>query len=120
MSDAHPPSRSPLVAGLAGRCPRCGAGRLFDGYLTVRAVCATCGLGLADHDTGDGPAVFVIFILVAVVVPVALAVDAAFAPPLWVHAVLWSVAVLGGTVGLLRPLKGLMVALHYRHRGPES
>ena len=52
--------------------------------------------------------------------PVALAVDAAFAPPLWVHAVLWSVAVLGGTVGLLRPLKSLMVALHYRHRGPES
>jgi len=120
VREPHPPTASPLIAGLACRCPRCGAGRLFDGYLTVRPSCEICGLDLADHDTGDGPAVFVIFILGAVVVPVALAVDAAFAPPLWAHAVLWAGAVLGGTLALLRPLKGLMVALHYRHRGAES
>ncbi|HEY9567166.1 MAG TPA: DUF983 domain-containing protein [Thalassobaculum sp.] len=114
MSGAHSPSA--YAAGLACRCPRCGRGRLFDGYLTVRPVCDACGLDLASHDTGDGPSVFVIFILGAVVVPLALTVEAAFQPPLWLHAALWSVAVLGGTLALLRPLKGLLVALHYRHR----
>ena len=104
------------MAGLACRCPRCGRGRLFDGYLTVRSTCETCGLNLSDHDSGDGPAVFVIFILGAVVVPLALAVESAFEPPLWLHAVLWGAVILGGTLALLRPLKGLMVALHYRHR----
>lgn len=118
MSDAHGPSPSPFVAGLLCRCPRCGRGRLFDGYLTVRSSCEACGLALADHDTGDGPSVFVIFILGAIVVPLALSVEAAFHPPLWLHAVLWSAAVLGGTFALLRPLKGLLVALHYRHRSP--
>lgn len=93
---------------------------MFDGYLTVRPACAACGLPLADHDTGDGPAVFVIFILGAVVVPLALWVEATFEPALWVHAVLWGTAVMGGTLALLRPLKGVMVALHYRHRSPES
>lgn len=120
MSDAHGPSPSPLAAGLSCRCPRCGRGRLFAGYLTVRPVCESCGLALADHDTGDGPAVFVIFILGALVVPLALMVEAAFEPPLWLHAVLWSAAVLAGTFALLRPLKGLLVALHFRHRSPGT
>jgi uncharacterized protein (DUF983 family) len=120
MSDAYGPPPSPIVAGLACRCPRCGRGRLFDGYLQVRDACEACGLHLADHDSGDGPAVFVIFILGAVVVPLALWVEATFEPALWVHALLWGTAVIGGTLALLRPLKGVMVALHYRHRGPGN
>ncbi len=114
------PPPSPVVAGLTCRCPRCGRGPLFGGYLTVADDCPVCGLRLADHDTGDGPAVFVIFILGAVVVPLALWVEAAFEPPIWVHAALWSAAVMGGTLALLRPLKGLLVALHYRHRSPGT
>jgi uncharacterized protein (DUF983 family) len=120
MSDAFGPPPSPFVAGLTCRCPRCGVGRLFDGYLTVRAVCGYCGLSLADHDTGDGASIFVIFILGATVVPMALAVEASFQPPLWLHAVLWSVVILAGTLALLRPLKGLMVALHFRFRSPHD
>ncbi|EDP66499.1 hypothetical protein BAL199_15598 [alpha proteobacterium BAL199] len=120
MSDAFGPPPSPFVTGLRGRCPQCGVGRLFDGYLSVREICESCGAALSEHDTGDGPAVFVIFILGAAVVPLALAVEAAFGPPMWLHAVLWSAVILGGTLALLRRLKGVMVALHYRHRGPGS
>ena len=57
------PRVSPIAAGLACRCPRCGRGRLFDGYLTVAARCSACGLDLSKADSGDGPAVFIIFIL---------------------------------------------------------
>ena len=78
MSDALDPPPSPFVAGLRCRCPQCGQGRLFDGYLTVSETCEACGTRLSEHDSGDGPAVFVIFILGALVVPLALTVEAAF------------------------------------------
>ena len=56
MDGTDYPPVSPLKAGLACRCPRCGRGKLFSGYLTVGAPCGVCGLDLSDHDSGDGPA----------------------------------------------------------------
>lgn len=107
---------SPLRAGLLCRCPACGKGRLFDGFLTVVERCAACGVDLRAHDSGDGPAVFIILILGFVVVGGALAVEMAYAPPLWVHAMIWPPLVLVGSLGLLRPFKGVLVALAYHHR----
>ena len=75
------PPVSPFAAGLACRCPRCGRGRLFDGFLTVVPRCAVCGLDLSPHDSGDGPAVFLIFILGALVVPIAIFAEVWFEPP---------------------------------------
>lgn len=103
-------------AGLLCRCPNCGQGRLFTGFLTVVERCEVCGTDLRAHDTGDGPAVFIILILGFIVVGAALAVEMAYAPPLWVHAILWPPLVLAGSFGLLRPFKGVMVALAFHHR----
>ncbi len=111
---------SPLSAGLGCRCPRCGRGKLFQGYLTVRERCEACGLDLKKADSGDGPAVFIIFILGFLVVPVALWVESAFAPPMWVHMTIWPVVILGIALGLLRPMKALMIALQFRHRASDS
>jgi len=102
---------SAFVIGLSCRCPLCGQGALFQGYLTVRETCGVCGLDLSKEDSGDGPAVFIIFILGATVVPLALWAEARLEPPLWLHAIVWSVVILGGTLALLRPLKAIMVAL---------
>ncbi|BBK39602.1 membrane protein [Allostella sp. ATCC 35155] len=107
---------SPTSAGLAGRCPRCGRGPLFQGFLSVRDRCPVCGLDLSRHDSGDGPAVFVILILGALVVGLALWVELRWQPPLWVHAALWTPFTIGTALLMLRPLKGVMVALNYRHR----
>lgn len=107
---------SPLAAGLRCRCPRCGRGRLFQGLLAVAPVCESCGLDLKKEDSGDGPAVFVILILGALVVPLAIAVEVLFHPPEWVHMALWPPVVLVGAVALLRPFKATMIALQYRHR----
>ena len=112
-SGAHP---SVWSAGLRCRCPNCGRGRLFSGFLTVVERCDSCGADLRAHDTGDGPAVFIILILGFVIVGAALYVEVAFSPPLWVHAALWPPLVLGGSLGLLRPFKGVMVALAFLHR----
>jgi uncharacterized protein (DUF983 family) len=111
-----PPRTSPLSAGLRCRCPACGRGRLFAGYLTLAERCEACGLDFADADSGDGPAVFLIFLLGATVVPLALWVEARLSPPLWLHALLWSALILGGALALLRPFKATLVALNYRHR----
>jgi uncharacterized protein (DUF983 family) len=105
-----------LTAALLCRCPRCGEGRLFDGLLTVASRCSACGLDLAAQDAGDGPAVFVILILGAIVVGLAFWVEVKFAPPLWVHVVLWLPVTLGGAILMLRPLKAWLIAMQYRHR----
>ena len=117
--DNAPSTAGILWSGLRCRCPQCGQGLLNEGFLAVTDRCRTCGLGFAGHDAGDGPAVFVIFVLGFLVVGLAFAVERAFAPPLWVHAALWAPLILGGAIGLLRPLKGMSVALQYRFRSVE-
>jgi len=110
----------PIATGLACRCPACGRGRLFDGYLTVVETCDSCGAELRSRSSGDGPAVFVIFAVGLIVPLLAWIVEAAISPPLWVHAVLWSVAVVAGSLALLRPFKGVVVALEYHHGTPDQ
>ncbi len=109
-----PPSLFALA--LKCRCPRCGRGKLYSGLLQVASRCPECGLDLAAQDAGDGPAVFVVFILGAIVVGLAILLEILLAPPLWVHVVLWTPVILGGAILLLRPLKAALIALEYRHR----
>lgn len=118
MSGYHP-TVSPFSAGMRCACPRCGRGKLYRGYLTVAERCDACGLDLAKHDSGDGPAVFLIFILGFVVVPIALWVSMTVDWPLWLHAIVWSIVVLGMTLGMLRPAKAYVIALQYRYRRSE-
>lgn len=109
-------------AGLRCVCPRCGQGRLFKAPFPSLAVvdrCAVCGLELARNDSGDGPAVFLIFILGFLTVPLALLVALLVDWPLWLHALVWTVVVLGLALGMLRPAKAYVIALQYRHR-PED
>lgn len=110
---------SPIRAALSGTCPRCGEGRLWNGFLAVKPRCPVCGLDLARHDSGDGPAVFLIFILGFLVVPIVFWVEMTWRPALWVHAVLALVLVLGGALALLRPAKAYVLALQYRHRSED-
>jgi uncharacterized protein (DUF983 family) len=111
----HFESVSVARAALACRCPRCGEGRLFTGLLTVRPACPACGLDLSAEDAGDGPQVFVIFFLGLIVVGLAAWVEIKFAPPIWVHLLLWTPLILVGAIAMLRPLKAGIIALQYRH-----
>jgi len=112
--------RSPFATGLACKCPRCGRGRLFASFLTVAERCTVCNLDLKKADSADGPAVFIIFILGFLVVPAAFWVEFRFEPPMWLHLTIWPPVILGGALGLLRPMKGIMIALQYRHKASES
>jgi len=111
---------SPLAAGLACRCPRCGEGKLFQGFLALRPKCAACGLDFSFADSGDGPAVFVILFAGFVVVGLALVVEFLYQPPFWLHALLWGPLILLVTLGPLRPFKAVLIALQYHHKAAEG
>jgi uncharacterized protein (DUF983 family) len=110
------PAISALSTGLAGRCPRCGEGHMFKGFLDLRPACESCGLDFSFADSGDGPAVFVTLIAGFLVLGVALAVDAMYEPPIWVYIVIFLPLTLIVCLGLLRPLKGLLIASQYKNK----
>jgi uncharacterized protein (DUF983 family) len=114
------PIALPIARGLRGRCPACGKGRLFQGFLGLRPACENCGLDFNFADAGDGPAVFVILIGGAIVVFAALMTEIVYQPPYWVHAALWVPLVLIVTLAPLRLIKGLLIALQYHHKAAEG
>lgn len=120
MTDKAPTNNLPIGRGLRGRCPRCGEGRLFHGFLSLRPACERCGLDYGFADAGDGPAVFVILIGGFIVVLAALMTEVVYQPPYWIHAALWLPLILIVTLVPLRLVKGLLIALQYHHKAAEG
>jgi len=89
--------RSPLLTGLMGRCPRCGTGKLFAGFLALRPRCEHCGLEFSFADSADAREII-------------------YSPPYWVHALLWGPLILLTTLAPLRPIKALMIALQFHYK----
>ena len=109
-----------ISKGLRGRCPRCGKAPLFAGFLDNAGSCTNCGLDYTFIDSGDGPAVFVILLVGMLIVGGAVIVEFTWHPPMWLHGLIWVPLVLGLSIGLLRPLKGILIALQYRNKAREG
>ncbi|HZN31603.1 MAG TPA: DUF983 domain-containing protein [Xanthobacteraceae bacterium] len=120
MTDHSHKPPSPTIAGLTGHCPRCGKGRLFNGFLSLAPRCEICGLDYSFVDSADGPAFFVMFFAGFVVAGSALVVELLYGPPYWVHVLLWGPLILLTTLVPLRPVKGLLIALQYHHKAAEG
>jgi uncharacterized protein (DUF983 family) len=113
-------AQSPFVTGFKGACPRCGQGKAFAGFLTVAPRCGKCGLDLGFADSGDGPAVFVSLIGGFLVLGAALWTELRYEPPFWIHLVIFLPLTLIVCLGLLRPLKGVLIALQYRNKAEQG
>lgn len=111
---------NPYAAGAAGRCPACGEGQLFEGFLKLSPSCEACGLDLGKADSGDGPAVFIILIAGFVIAFAAVFCQIAFNPPIWLQLIIWPPLIVIVSLALLRPAKGLMVAAQYANRASEA
>ena len=120
MAASDPVSPTPFVAAVRGLCPRCGNAPLFKGLASFPPKCRACGLDFAGFNVGDGPAAFLIFIVGGIVVGLAIWVELRFAPPFWVHILLWLPLATALTVGLLRIGKGLLLALEYQRGAREG
>lgn len=120
MSERDHTSVSPYVAGLLGRCPRCGKGKMFRGLLELAPSCNVCGLNYSFADSGDGPAIFVMTIAGFIIVGFAWYVEVAYTPSYWVHALIFLPFSILVCIGLLRPTKGLLIALQYFNKAEEG
>jgi uncharacterized protein (DUF983 family) len=111
---------NPFLAGLACRCPECGRGPMFAGFLELADVCPACGFDLRRADSGDGPAVFIILIVGFVACFGALFTDLALRPPIGLTLSIWMPLAALLALGLLRPFKGVMIALQFHNRAAEA
>ena len=111
---------NPFLSGLAARCPNCGKGKLFSGFLTVAQTCGVCGFDLKSADPGDGPAVFVMLIGGFLVVFPALFFQVAYNPPIWVMLAVFMPLAVIVPLALLRPVKGALVALQFHNQASQA
>ncbi|MBP6879044.1 MAG: DUF983 domain-containing protein [Phenylobacterium sp.] len=122
MADANqtydPPL--PIISGLTCRCPRCGKGKLFSGFLQMAPSCEACGLDFSFADPADGPAFFVMTAIGMIVIAVFTWVEVAYHPPMWVHMVTVFPALIIGCLGALRPVKAWLVASQFFHKAEEA
>jgi len=110
---------NPLLSGAAGRCPNCGEGHLFEGFLSVSRQCEACGFDLAAADSGDGPAVFVILIAGLIAAFGAL-FTMVVSRSVWLTLGLWLPLTLVLVLVLLRPMKGLMLAAQFMNKASQA
>ena len=116
---SYPPV-SPYMVGMACKCPRCGQGPLFDGFLKLGECCNACSLDYAKADSGDGPAVFVIFIAGFFAVALAYIARYVWFAPMWAAFAISAGAVIVLCLALLRPLKATLIALQYANKAAEG
>ncbi len=110
---------SPWVAGLRLRCPQCGEGKVFDSYLRIADKCPVCGADFKAADAGDGPAVFVILIVGAIVAPLLLILEVGFDLPDWLSLAITFAATVVLCLLFLPPFKATLFALQWKHKARE-
>jgi uncharacterized protein (DUF983 family) len=102
-----------MLKGMRGKCPNCGQGTLFGGFLKVAESCNACGQELHHHRADDAPAYLTILIVGHIMLPLVLGIEELFAPPVWVHVALWGTLIPAACLALLRPIKGMIVGLQW-------
>ena len=120
MSDPVYPPLSPLKTGVRCRCPRCGEGPLFQGYLTIRKECSNCGLDYGFADPADGPAFFVMIFACIPSAALAVWLEVAFSASLLTQFLVTGPFMLLTCIPPLRPIKGWLVASQYFYKAEEG
>jgi len=114
------PPVSPVTAGLTGRCPRCGRGHIFSGFLEIADRCTVCDLDLSRENVGDGAAPLIMLLVGAFATGFVLWLEFTFQPSVWVYLLVVPPIILVPGLALIRPLKGLLIALQYHHRAGDT
>jgi len=109
----HRELKSAMWKGFMHSCPKCGNGPLYKSYLKTVDQCGACDEELHHHRADDAPAYFTISIVGKLIVGFFLTVELTYAPPYWVHAVLWGPLLLIMTLLLLPRIKGIIVGLQW-------
>ncbi|WP_341760061.1 DUF983 domain-containing protein [Candidatus Endowatersipora endosymbiont of Watersipora subatra] len=109
-----------LSAGVKCRCPRCGKGNLYEGFLKLNRSCLICSLSFEKRDVGDGPTVFIMMGLGCFVLGSALFVELHYFPPMWIHILLWLPLIFSTGIPAIRIVKGILITLQYNYDASEG
>ena len=121
QNNQTPKGQPPIArAALFGLCPQCGAQTLFDGPAKFAPHCRVCSLDFQSYNVGDGPAAFLTLIVGALIIALALGLDSALHPPLWVHVILWVPLTVVAVVYGLRVGKAALLASEHQRQGAEG
>jgi uncharacterized protein (DUF983 family) len=105
-----------VLRGLSCRCPACGTGPIYNGYLKVAESCAACGEELHHQRADDAPPYFTMFIVAHIVVGGILMLEQSYAPETWIHLVIWLPMTLILSLWLLPRVKGGLIGLQWALR----
>lgn len=100
--------------GIANRCPVCGEGKVFKGFLKVVPECEVCRAPLGTLRADDAPPYVVIFLVGHLLVPIVFWVERNYEPPMWLHMAIWLPLFAVFCTALLRPVKGGVVGYMIR------
>ncbi len=114
------PPVSPFAAGFAGKCPRCGQGALFKSFIGLKDRCEVCSLDYSKADAGDGPAVFIMFIVGFIAVAVVFVARYVFFAPMWAAFLISGGVAIALSLALLRPFKATLIALQFKHKAEQG
>lgn len=101
---------------LLSKCPSCGKSSIYSGILSVKDKCESCGFALKEHDAGDGPAFFSMFITGTAVTVAAVLFELKYTPPAWMHIVIWPIFTIALSIILLRMAKSFLIGLQYKYK----
>ena len=105
------------AAALRASCPHCGEAGLFNGPAELVQSCSACGLDFSAFPQGGGRlGALLTFATAALLIALALGVDALFAPPLCMHGLLWGGLTPLAVILVLRRYTALRVAIAYREQ----
>lgn len=102
--------------GVFCRCPNCGHGALFTGFLKVNRACAACGEELFHHRADDFPPYLTMVIAGHITVFAMLDLEIRFAPDPLLMAAIFVPGSVALCLALLRPVKGGIVGLQWALR----
>jgi uncharacterized protein (DUF983 family) len=109
LADTTPSFLTALGRGVCNRCPVCGEGKVFQGFLRVVPECSACGAPLGLLRADDAPPYVVIFLVGHLLFPGVFWVERTYEPPMWLHMVIWLPLFAVLCTLLLRPAKGAVV-----------
>lgn len=108
--------KSALWRGWRGRCPACGKGRLFEGYLKIRPACPECGEAFHHNRTDDGPAYMTILVVGHLMAPLLMFAFLRWRPDPWVLTTIFTTGCVALSLYLLPSFKGALVGLQWAKR----
>lgn len=112
----HP---SPVLAAMFGRCPSCGEGRLYRGYLNLVETCDVCRARISDAHAEDAPVTFILVLVGGIGMAGIIVSIVKYDLPAWLVLAIWIPLIVAMSLLIMPPFKGALTALQHKHDAGE-